>query len=70
MFGKGEIEMFVLQTVIEFAVATLLIVGLFKEQRVVEFEDRVIAFIKRKVRARKTTEPYRSSNSYDRKNCA
>lgn len=62
--------MFVLQTVIEFAVAILLIVGLFKEQHVVEFEDRVIAFIKRRSRARKSAEPYRSSKSYDRKNCA
>lgn len=63
--------MLVLQTVFEFAIAILLIVGLFKESKVVAFEDRVIAFIKRKVRARKNITVYRSAISHsDRRNCA
>lgn len=70
MFGEGELKMFVLQTVIEFTVAILLIVGLFKEEKVVRFEDRVIAFLKKKLRARKTAPTYRSRSSCDRRNCA
>lgn len=63
--------MLVLQTVFEFAIAILLIVGLFKESKVVAFEDRVIAFIKRKVRARKNITVYRSAIPHsDRRNCA
>lgn len=63
--------MFVLQTVFEFTIAILLIVGLFKENKVVEFEDRVVAFIKRRIRARKTATVYRNPVPHpDRRNCA
>lgn len=63
--------MFVLQTVIEFTIAILLIVGLFKEDKVVAFEDKVIAVIKRKLRARRTATVYRNAVPHpDRRNCA
>ena len=63
--------MFVLQTIIEFAIAILLIVGLFKEDKVVAFEDKVIAIIKRRIRARKSATIYRNAVPHpDRRNCA
>lgn len=63
--------MFVLQTVIEFTIAILLIIGLFKEDKVVAFEDKVIAIIKRKFCGRKTAAVYNSTVPHsDRRNCA
>lgn len=62
--------MFILQTVIEFGIAALLIVGLFKEEKVVAFEDRIVATVKRKLRNRKGADTYHSSKSFNRKNCA
>lgn len=62
--------MFVFQTVIEFTVAVLLIIGLFKEEKVVRFEDRIIASLRKKLHAKRTAPTYRSSNPCDRKNCA
>ena len=45
MFG------FMLQTILEIAVATFIIWGLFHEKTLVKFEDRIIAQIKRKFKA-------------------
>lgn len=52
MFGKekGEMAMFILQTVLEFSVAAFIIWGLFNESRLVRFEDRIADFVKRRVR--------------------
>ena len=38
--------MFVLKTVLEFAVAAFIIWGIFNEQKLVRFEDRIAARIK------------------------
>ncbi len=64
--------MFVLMTIIEFAVAALLIIGLFNEDKVVAFEDKIIAIIKRKIKSRKAVAtPYRSyKHQNDHRNCA
>ncbi|MBE6799340.1 MAG: hypothetical protein E7525_06190 [Ruminococcaceae bacterium] len=63
--------MFVLQTVIEFTIAILLILGLFKEDKVVAFEDKVIAIIKHKIRVRKAATVYRNAVPHqDHRNCA
>lgn len=43
--------MFILQTIIEFAVAGFIIWGLFNEKKLVKFEDRIIDAIKRRVKA-------------------
>lgn len=63
--------MFVLQTVVEFTIAALLIVGLFKEDKVVQFEDKIIGIAKRKLCRRKSAAVYNSTvpNS-NRKHCA
>jgi hypothetical protein len=39
--------MFILQTVLEFSVAGFIIWGLFNEQKLIKFEDRIFDFIKR-----------------------
>ena len=54
--------MFVFQTVIEFTVAVLLIIGLFKEEKVVRFEDRIIASLRKKLDAKRTAPTYRNNN--------
>lgn len=68
MFG------FMLQTVLEIAVATFIIWGLFHEKTLVKFEDRIIARIKRKFKAsRSKRNVYRHESSnrhYDDRNCA
>lgn len=43
--------MFILQTVLEFAVAGFIIWGLFNEKALVKFEDRIIDAVKRHVKA-------------------
>lgn len=43
--------MFILQTIIEFAVAGFIIWGLFNEKKLVKFEDRVLDAIKRRVKS-------------------
>ena len=45
--------MFILQTVIEFAIAGFIIWGLFNENKLVDFEDKIIAKIKSRRAARK-----------------
>ena len=43
--------MFILQTIIEFAVAGFIIWGLFNEKKLVKFEDKIIDAVKRRVKA-------------------
>ena len=43
--------MFILQTIIEIAVAVLIIWGLFNEQTLVNFEDKILDFLKRHLKA-------------------
>ncbi len=67
MFG------FMLQTVLEIAVATFIIWGLFHEKTLVKFEDRIIAYIKKKVkakRAKRNVYRHESRRHYDDRNCA
>ena len=67
MFG------FMLQTILEIAAATFIIWGLFNEKTLVKFEDRIIARIKRKIRAnRQKRNVYRheSTRHFDDRNCA
>lgn len=45
--------MFILQTILEFGVAFFIIWGLFNEQKLVDFEDRIIARIKAKIKQKK-----------------
>ncbi len=53
--------MFILQTVFEFSVAGFIIWGLFNEQKLVKFEDRIFDVIKRRVKASaKKRNVYRS----------
>ena len=52
--------MFILQTILEFGVAGFIIWGLFNEQKLVDFEDKVISRIKLKIKARKA-----NSNVYN-----
>ncbi len=42
--------MFILQTLIEFAVAFFIIWGLFNEKKLIKFEDRIIDAVKRRVK--------------------
>lgn len=63
--------MFILQTVIEFAIAGFIIWGLFNENKLVDFEDKIIEKIKRRVRASRRANIYtRESSVRDNKNCA
>lgn len=63
--------MFILQTVIEFAIAGFIIWGLFNESKLVDFEDKIIDKIKRRVRASRKTNIYtRESATRNNKNCA
>ncbi len=65
--------MFMLQTVLEIAVATFIIWGLFHEKTLVRFEDRIIAYIKKKVKAsrsKKNIYRHESHRHYDDRNCA
>ena len=67
MFG------FMLQTILEIAVATFIIWGLFNEKTLVKFEDRIIARIKRKIRAKRTKRNvyhHESTRHFDDRNCA
>ena len=63
--------MFILQTVIEFAIAGFIIWGLFNESKLVDFEDKIIDRIKARVRASHKTNIYtRESSVRNNKNCA
>ena len=67
MFG------FMLQTVLEIAVATFIIWGLFNEKTLIRFEDRIIAALKKKFKAsRSKRNVYRheARRQYDDRNCA
>lgn len=59
MFGKGKSTMFILQTVLEFAVAIFIIWGLFNESKLVDFEDRIIERIKKRKAAKRRRNFYR-----------
>ncbi len=63
--------MFILQTVIEFAIAGFIIWGLFNESKLVDFEDKIIDKIKSKVRASRKANIYtRETSAHQNKNCA
>ena len=62
--------MFFIQTVIEFAIAGFIIWGLFNEHKLVCFEDRIIAKIKRSIRRRKANVYHRESTAAQNKYCA
>ena len=66
--------MFILQTVLEIAVAVFIIWGLFNEKTLVKFEDRIIDFIKRKVKssqAKRNVYRHETRRNYsDDRNCA
>ena len=63
--------MFFIQTVIEFAIAGFIIWGLFNESKLVDFEDKIIFKIKRKIRASKKANVYhREAPINNSKNCA
>lgn len=62
--------MFFIQTVIEFAIAGFIIWGLFNESKLVDFEDRIIAKIKRNIRRKKANVYQRQSASHNNKYCA
>ena len=53
--------MFILQTVLEFSVAGFIIWGLFNEQKLIKFEDRIFDFVKRHTKSSaKKRNVYRS----------
>ncbi len=55
--------MFILQTVLEFAVAIFIIWGLFNEKKLIKFEDYIIDAIKRRVKpSAKTSNVYHHKN--------
>ncbi len=64
MFG------FMLQTILEIAVATFIIWGLFNEKTLVKFEDRIIARIKRKIKAKRAKLSHETTRHFDDRNCA
>ena len=67
MFG------FMLQTILEIAVATFIIWGLFNEKTLVKFEDRIIARIKRKIRAKRSKRNvyrHEAARHFNDRNCA
>ncbi len=64
---------FMLQTIIEIAVAAFIIWGLFNEKTLVKFEDRIIARIKRKIKAKRANRNvyrHESHRHFDDRNCA
>ncbi len=66
--------MFILQTILEIAVAVFIIWGLFNEKKLIKFEDRIIDFVKRKVKssyAKRNTYRHETHHRYsDDRNCA
>lgn len=58
---------FALQSIFEILVAAFLIWGLFNEEKLVDFEDKVLAIIKALVRRRRMHRK-RSANAYRKKN--
>ena len=63
--------MFILQTILEFGVAGFIIWGLFNEQKLVDFEDKVIDRIKLKLKSRKSnSNVYNHSSSDANRRCA
>lgn len=50
MFAKEKVIKMLLATILEILVAGFIIYGLFNEDTLVDFEDRIVAFIKRKIR--------------------
>ncbi len=64
---------FMLHTILEIAAAAFIIWGLFNEKTLIKFEDKIIAHIKKKIRAhRSKRNVYRheSSHRFDDRNCA
>ena len=66
--------MFILQTILEVAVAVFIIWGLFNEKKLIKFEDRIADFIKRKVsssHAKRNVYRHENHRHYsDDRNCA
>ena len=63
--------MFILQTVLEFAVAAFIIWALFNEEKLVDFEEKIISKLKARVRSeRKNNTYHRQSSVTNGKNCA
>ena len=54
--------MFIIQTILEFSVAGFIIWGLFNEDKLVDFEDKVIDKIKAKIAAKKRSNFYRHTS--------
>ncbi len=61
--------MFFIVTILEFSVAGFIIWGLFNEKKLVDFEDRMFAKIKKKF-CRKANIYHRKSHITNNKNCA
>lgn len=57
--------MFLFQTILEFAVAGFIIWGLFNEKKLIKFEDRIAARVKRKFAAKKQNIYHHSSQTVD-----
>lgn len=62
--------MFVLKTVLEFAVAAFIIWGIFNEQKLVRFEDRIAARIKARRKASQKRNDYYHDVSDTDRHCA
>ncbi|MBO5909070.1 MAG: hypothetical protein J6Q67_04750 [Clostridia bacterium] len=63
--------MFILQTVLEFSVATFIIWALFNEEKLVDFEKKIINKIKARARSESKRNTYhRQSTVTNGKNCA
>ena len=62
--------MFILQTVIEFAIAGFIIWGLFNENKLVDFEDKIIDKIKARRASNKANVYTREPSVRENKHCA
>lgn len=65
--------MFILTTVIQFAVAAFIIWGLFNEKKLIRFEDKLIAKLKKRFalsHKRQNTYHYKSHYISNDRNCA
>ncbi len=62
--------MFFIITMLEFGVAGFIIWGLFNEDKLVAFEDRIFAKIKKSIRRRKANVYHRKSHITENKYCA
>lgn len=61
--------MFIIETILEIAVGAFIIWGVFNEDKLVRFEDRIFAAVKRRHASCKKERSYRSTVPGD-KHCA